>query len=57
MYKKKGVIIELIDEYTAKVKVEKYTVKIDQVRFGYWDITLGWTTDHHSKERRNWIGY
>ena len=30
LYKKKGVITDLIDEYTAKVKVEKYTVKIDQ---------------------------
>ena len=32
LYKKKGIITDLFDEFTAKVKVEKYTVKIDQVR-------------------------
>ena len=30
LYKKKGVILDLIDDFTAKVKVDKVTVKIDQ---------------------------
>lgn len=31
LYKKKGEIIDLIDTYTAKVKVDNVTIKIDQV--------------------------
>ena len=54
LYKKKGIITDLIDEFTAKVKVEKYSVKIDQVRMNgkIYDYRMNYKQQFLKKEKQ-----